>query len=597
MYLIASVSVARRMHTHNLQNTFTSAQMRKEECSSQLAFDTHFQPTMATNIIREINSVKSLFRARAGLHVEDSDAPLRLNFMNAIIKQISSASTFGTQEAGVVTDALKDSPYGEHTAKIVAAIEARLKVSQSAAHLKTPMGSIPGQLLKNWWAVLTPSDWDFIRNPKNSWHAKMTRLAERGALLGIVHPTEHTIKWALALLLIVCYDELPTYQEIYQKLQDFKLCFTSERKSYPLQHLCVYPDTPQELSEDMFKYAYDAEQPTTVHLPGFNNVGENHIPLRKNSKLLTRGSKNATPKDVDCAVHIKNERKSADAITIVPQASGSARVVVKSEPFESIQDSDEELLVLEYKTKLAKLRKDKKDGVAPLAAPAAMPEASKSIHIDSLCNGTLRLRPRTPVVASEGVKAADSTDAAPEPADDDISALDPYAQAAIAALQTRNTNKKAATAAKTKEAAAAKKLAAAAAKKLATAAAKKEGRVAKPEAPGKRAKPEPKPVKAEPVAKKRPAAALKPSEIEEVTRAKIMRSMPPKLGSDGKNPAPVRYNGGVLYTSFAGRCFRALRVRDDKYSEKRAPWKQAKPSLEAWKQCVKAIDDHRKKGA
>ena len=58
----------------------------------------------------------------------------------------------------------------------------------------------------------------------------------------------------------------------------------------------------------------------------------------------------------------------------------------------------------------------------------------------------------------------------------------------------------------------------------------------------------------------------------------------PKLPSDGSNPAPVKYNGGAIYTSIKSSSFRPLTTRGDKYSEKScAKWKAKKPSIAEWK--------------
>ena len=53
----------------------------------------------------------------------------------------------------------------------------------------------------------------------------------------------------------------------------------------------------------------------------------------------------------------------------------------------------------------------------------------------------------------------------------------------------------------------------------------------------------------------------------EVDKKNIQAAMP-KLPSDGSNPAPVNYNGGVIYTSIKASAFRPLTTRGDKYSEK-----------------------------
>ena len=47
-----------------------------------------------------------------------------------------------------------------------------------------------------------------------------------------------------------------------------------------------------------------------------------------------------------------------------------------------------------------------------------------------------------------------------------------------------------------------------------------------------------------------------------------------------------------MYTSMAKKKFRALRVRDDAYTEKSVSWGSARTKKEAWKEAIKAIDDH-----
>ena len=77
-----------------------------------------------------------------------------------------------------------------------------------------------------------------------------------------------------------------------------------------------------------------------------------------------------------------------------------------------------------------------------------------------------------------------------------------------------------------------------------------------------------------------------------MTKAKIMKVMPSKIGKDGKNPKRVNYKGGCIYAPFKAKKFRALKVRGDNYTEASASWGQAAPSSKAWKRCVEAIDKH-----
>ena len=57
-----------------------------------------------------------------------------------------------------------------------------------------------------------------------------------------------------------------------------------------------------------------------------------------------------------------------------------------------------------------------------------------------------------------------------------------------------------------------------------------------------------------------------------------------------KVPA-VQYKGGVIYTEVNNRKFRALKVRNDKYTEKSCSFK-VKSKHEAWNDAVSAIDEH-----
>ena len=57
---------------------------------------------------------------------------------------------------------------------------------------------------------MTAADWDFIKDKKQHFSAKLTRMIERANLLGLVSFDEHTYKWMLAVLLVAHYDQLPS---------------------------------------------------------------------------------------------------------------------------------------------------------------------------------------------------------------------------------------------------------------------------------------------------------------------------------------------------------------------------------------------------
>ena len=92
-----------------------------------------------------------------------------------------------------------------------------------------------------------------------------------------------------------------------------------------------------------------------------------------------------------------------------------------------------------------------------------------------------------------------------------------------------------------------------------------------------------------------PGTKRKQVEVDEVPKSEILKRQP-KLPSDGSNPSPVFYKGGVIYTSRSVKKFRALRRRGDKYSEKASGWTAGchKTMSAAWKSAVNSIDEYKK---
>jgi hypothetical protein len=110
---------------------------------------------------------------------------------------------------------------------------------------------------------------------------KTTTLVERGLTVGCLDPDEQTFKWALATLLLVHYDELPSPHQVYTKLQDLKASYASERQLFLHEHLPSFPEDATNLPEHIYNAAYTADAPPVkVVLQGINTVAD-AIPLRK----------------------------------------------------------------------------------------------------------------------------------------------------------------------------------------------------------------------------------------------------------------------------------------------------------------------------
>ncbi len=182
------------------------------------------------------------------------------------------------------------------------------------------------------------------------------------------------------------------------------------------------------------------------------------------------------------------------------------------------------------------------------------------------------------------------TDAPPPPSEVD---LDPWTKAALDAMNLRSETKKeeqkAERASKKRDAGDIIKRPAAAPKQAKTGTASSDAK--KTAKQGKGIKKDTN-IKKEKSIKKESELA---EEEADVPKSRIMASMPKNLPKDGSSPRPVRFRGGVIYTAAKAKKFRALRVRGDRWSEASANWGGDKPSKEAWRKCVDAIEAHRKK--
>lgn len=535
---------------------------------------------MPTACVAEVANVASFFAARKKSGMDGHDDLLK-SFADAMVSQINGLTTFTVSDASAMTDALRiNSPYGEHSSRVQKTIDQRMKNSLNSSG--TP-ASASGQFLKKWQEFLTQSDWDWLKDPKQSWHSKNTKVAERANAMGVTNPDEQALKWLLAILLLAHYESLPSYKEIYQKLQELKACFATERKAFPFERMIVYPDTPHELSEDIYSHAYTGDDvPVSCYVPGLTNIAENHIPLRKNSKLLKQGK----PQHDVSFQEAKRELNGCDEPTIkLEHAAGqnSLRVVQRlgasqHDLIAADDDEEEQALKLEYQAKIIRMRLKKrgadsqdtgvKDEIT--SHPSTLQrERTLTIHTNAARDVTLQSHdhrvPETPPPAAMPLVTRETAEDDSESDDGDEAGLDPYARAAIKALKTRNVVKR---------------------------ASKKTKKTPPKDVPKKNEKKRP---ATTPEVKrailKRPAAVK--AEPDDVHKSKILTAMP-HVTRTGMVCKPVMYNGGIIYTALKSRNFRALKERGNRYSEQSSSWKRQSPS-DAWRTVVAAIDNHKRR--
>ena len=389
------------------------------------------------------------------------------------------------------------------------------------------------------------------------------------------------MRWALALLLCVHYAELPSPQVIFEKLQDLKTAFDAEKKHVSFEQLSEFPEEPADLPPHIYKAVYTdtACEPVPLAVKGINTTGE-LIPLRGNSKLLSQKRNNAQ----STAFKTAKQSLSAEPSSVSERAETgevTPEPCAKNEPIEphpgirltDIAHVEKDVLCHTCQARVEHVRSNVhahhpsctpiKDEPVESGTPAA---STTAISVSRSDNGSLVLKPRTQL----SCLTHDTRKNEPQPADDtaaqpvvSFNDLDEYTQAAVSSLGKRHAAKK--------EHAAAKSIL----KRPAVAVKADHGASKTPKL------------------EKGPDAAVK-KEVEEVSKTHIMSRMPSSKPSDIANPAPVHYNGGVIYTSWKSKRFRALTTRGDVYTEKPCGWHSTADMKDAWRSCVTAIDEARK---
>jgi hypothetical protein len=137
---------------------------------------------------------------------------------------------------------------------------------------------------------LVQSDWDKLDDPRTSLQDMVHVVVGALQRVGLQVGCEQTVKWAIALVLHCHTDNnggFPTYNAVFMLVHEFKSAMESSRKpSYPYR-VAVYPEQPTDLEAPHYLYAYPESHPPIARcLPKLANYAMNHVPLRKNAKVL-----------------------------------------------------------------------------------------------------------------------------------------------------------------------------------------------------------------------------------------------------------------------------------------------------------------------
>ena len=241
--------------------------------------------------MKEIQSFKEFYASRSKAGGDGVNPSLLASFKTSLVCQINNTASLTMEDGTAVNAALNDAPYGaELLQEIQQAIDCKVGMAVTA---KKPRAGKPGavkqQTLKHIWNYPTQADWDVLLDAKRNFSSKASCLVHRMCVVGCSHPDEQSLKWALALLLMCSFDELPPPQVRLDKLADLKSMVHAERKTFDeLPFIAVYPEKPQELPQAVWAHGYEDAAPVAKEVPGISAIAAKKIPLRRNNKLLAK---------------------------------------------------------------------------------------------------------------------------------------------------------------------------------------------------------------------------------------------------------------------------------------------------------------------
>jgi len=197
--------------------------------------------------------------------------------------------------------------------------------------------------------LLNPEEWMIeelytLSSSKKSLDMKMQACADYLVRCGIWSPSEKTCGMWLSFIVCMHFETLPQYDKLFSYLTDFKAMIIASRKTTSFPTIWNYPRSPEMLPEATHVAIFGDELvPFAVSIPKLKDVFENHMPLRKTSKLLkqnTVGDRssmtlNSTPQRPSTG---KSGRRSGS------WASNSVKSEVKSEssPLTSVKQEEDD---------------------------------------------------------------------------------------------------------------------------------------------------------------------------------------------------------------------------------------------------------------
>jgi hypothetical protein len=226
-------------------------------------------------VLQQITGYTKFVQSQEGLLPPAVIAANMDGMVNSLLLQLGNIA-LTTANATLLNTAVSESKFSEeHKLKLATTIASRVSVA--------PIPTKKTQTLTAVLGYFTETDWAFFEDKAVLMFHKVGRLADRCRLLGLVNPSEATVKH-LAAVIAVAHCPTGAPQELHQLVLHVKQSISSFKGSIQAM-VTRFPDNPDELPQDVFAAAYPSDKPVTKKCPGFQAV-LGKIPLRVSNKSV-----------------------------------------------------------------------------------------------------------------------------------------------------------------------------------------------------------------------------------------------------------------------------------------------------------------------
>ena len=342
--------------------------------------------------------------------------------------KISSANDIST-----IMSELNESPYGDsRTASIIECLEkCMMDVNEDYEPIEAEDDGTSGKSkLTTWWNYFTESDWKALASDGKSWWAITELAVHRASSFGCCNPNETSVKWLMALLLVIHYKRasMPNPLHKYRPFNGLKALFDSASKcgdGIPTK-LSEYPRDPSELPSEMQACYLDDPAVNKDKHPDITSVPKiaKIIPMRKTSALLEGTPEHEFERTPLPTKKIKPPGRSTSSLL---SAAINVEPDVKTEPVKACSVEPHKCIFCPW------CGHNLRETCSPVKAEPDEPAKAESVHVPRPGLDAI-LRVNGTPLQNEPVSAESELKSEPVLTPP---VLDAHAQAAIDALQTR----------------------------------------------------------------------------------------------------------------------------------------------------------------